>query len=171
MTEYPPNALIKITLRNDIHFILYDPIYKQLTVQINALILKNTVSCGYSHLSFKFNNRLYECDKTKAPRKTNHLTLSLYPAMYAYLDIVTQLDKKELPIVMGYINQVLNISNDPDDYAYLLPETFISLIYNRIPRYPDKSDKLLSPLTITLRNKNQVALDMIKQRLVSNLLI
>jgi len=172
MSEHTREAsMLKSRVTDAIYQYLYTPAMTQLSKQLDILIIKNTISCGYSHKSFMYNNEFYSCDTNSPPRKINRLAPKLYPEMLKYLQDVSQLSKEELPIVMGYVNQILNSSNDPDDYTYLLPDALHNLIYKLIPKYLGKTEGLLSTTTIALRNKNQVALDMIKQRMVLNLII
>jgi len=150
---------------------LYQPIEKQFKQRLNKLIIKNTILSGASHQSFMYRNVLYSCDTTPLPRKINRLVIQLQPAMNEYLKEVKLLNEKELPFVLGFINQVLNSSNELHDYLRLLPQAVHHPLQALINTCPCRG-KCLSDETITLLcDKNQASINLMKSRMVTNLLI
>ena len=150
---------------------LYKPIEKQFKQRLDQLIVKNAVLGGYSHKSFMYKNVLYNCDTDALPRKMNRLVLPLRNAMNEYLKEVKQLNEREMPYVLGFINQVLNSSNDLHDYLRLLPQAVHYPVQALIDSCPCRGKKLSDETIILLQSKNLASINMMKQRMVTNLLI
>lgn len=161
----------KQQIKDALYAFLYAPIEKQLKRQLDLLIVKNTLMCGYSHKSFVYKNILYSCDETSLPRKMNRLDSRLHIPMNEYLQELKQLNEKELPYVLGYINQVLNASNDLCDYLRLLPDAVHRPVQTLIDTCPCKGKKMPSEAVSLLQEKNQTSIDMMRRRMVTNLLL
>ena len=133
--------------------------------------MKNTLLCGYSHKSFMYKNTLYNIDTNALPRKMNRLHINLQGPMNDYLKDLKTLNETEVPYVLGYINQVLNSSNDLSDYLRLFPEAVHGPIQHLIAACPCKSKKLPEEVVSVLQDKNTTSINMMKKRMVTNLLI
>lgn len=161
----------KLQIKEALYAYLYSPIEKSFKNRIDTIIVKNTLLSGYTHKSFMYKNVLYNCDTTALPRKMNRLNAILVPEMNDYLKDLKALNENELPYVVGYINQVLNSSNDLCDYLRLLPEAVHGPIQHLINTCPCKSQKLPQEVVDTLQKKNSNHIDMMRRRMVTNLLI
>lgn len=161
----------KQQIKDAIYSFLYQPTEKQMKLRLDTLIVKNAVIGGYTHKSFMHKNILYNCDATALPRKMNRLVPQLYEDMAEYLKDLKQLNEREVPYVVGYINQVLNSSNDLCDYLKLLPEAVHNPIKHLIATCPCRNEKLPQETVQMLQKKNQTSIDLMKQRMVLNLLI
>lgn len=161
----------KQQIKDALYAHLYAPIEKQFKQRLDQLIIKNAVLEGYSHKSFMYKNVLYTCDTQPLPRKMNRLCLALQPAMNEYLKDTKQLNEKELPYVLGFINQVLNSSNDLHDYLRLLPQSVHHPVKHLIDTCPCRGKKLSEETVELLTSKNQAYINMMKTRMVTNLLI
>ena len=161
----------KQQIKDALHAFLYAPVEKQMKRQLDALIVKNTFMCGHTHRSFVYKNVLYSCDESPLPRKMNRLDTRLVPDMNDYLKELKQLNEEELPYVLGYINQVLNASNDLCDYLRLLPDAVHRPVQSLIDTYPCKGKKMPPEAVTFLQEKNQAAIDMMRRRMVTNLLL
>ena len=150
---------------------LYEPVQRQFKTRLDSLIKRNTVILGASHQSFIYKGNLYTCDITPPPRKLNRLVPQLVPDMEAYLTDQKQINDKEMPYVVGFINQVLNSSNDLHDYLRLLPSSVHQPIQKLIDSYPCRTKKLIDEQVQELQARNKQSIDLVKQRIVTNLLI
>lgn len=150
---------------------LYAPVQRQFKQRIDTIIVKNTVITGFGHKSFMHKNVLYSCDTAPLPRKLNRLDPSLAAEMADYLKDLKQLNEKEVPYVIGYINQVLNSSNDLHDYLRLLPDAVHYPIRDLIATCPCHTKKLSDETVQLLQDKNLPLIQMMKERMVTNLLI
>lgn len=161
----------KQQIKDALYEYLYAPIQKRFKDRLDQLIVKNAVLCGYSHKSFMYRNILYNCDTSPLPKKMNRLAPALQPDMNEYLRDLKELNEKELPYVLGYINQVLNSSNDLCDYLRLLPASVHSPVEALIATCPCRGKKLPEEAVQLLQKKNQAPIDLMKQRMVTNLII
>ena len=162
---------IKQQIKEALYAFLYTPIEKQFEKRLSELIVKNTLLCGYSHKSFMYKNTLYNIDTNALPRKMNRLHINLQGPMNDYLKDLKTLNETEVPYVLGYINQVLNSSNDLCDYLRLLPEAVHGPIQHLIAPRPCKSQELPEEMVSVLQDKNTTSINMMKKRMVTNLLI
>lgn len=161
----------KQQIKDALYEFLYAPIQKQLKHCLDTLIIKNTVLCKYTHRSFVYKGMFYSCDSAPTPRIMNRLHIQLQPAMNNYLKELQELNEKELPYVVGFINQVLNSSNDLHDYLRLLPDSVHHPITSLVSTCPCRAVKLPESLVVDLKSKNQTPINMMKQRMVANLLV
>lgn len=161
----------KQMIKDVLYELLYTPIQKQFKQRLDQLIVKNAVLGGYSHKSFMYKNVLYTCDTNAVPRKMNRLVIQLQPAMNEYLKELKQLNEEELPHVLGYITQVLNSSNEFHDYLRLLPPSVHPSIQSLINTCSCRGKKLPDETVTMLQTKNQGSVQLLKNRMVTNLLI
>ena len=161
----------KQMIKDMLYAFLYDPVQKKFKQRLDAIITKNTVLLGATHNSFIYRNVVYSCDTQKMPRKMNRLVPQLVPVMEEYLKDAQQLNNSELPYVLGFINQVLNASNDLHDYLKVLPSALHQPIEALIATCPCRTKKLSDQGIAELQKANQSAVELIKQRMVTNLII
>ena len=161
----------KSQIKDLLYAFLYEPVQRQFKARLDSLIKRNTVILGASHQSFIYKGNLYTCDITPPPRKLNRLVPQLVPDMEAYLTDQKQINDKEMPYVVGFINQVLNASNDLHDYLRVLPQSLHPPIQKLIDSCPCRTKKLTDAEVQEMQAKNQRYIDLVKQRMVTNLLI
>lgn len=161
----------KQQIKDILYGLLYDPVQKRFKQRLDNLIVKNTVLGGYTHKSFMYRNTLYSCDITSAPRKMNRLMPALMIDMADYLKDLKTLNEKEIPYVIGYINQVLNSSNNLADYLRLLPEAVHEPLKAFISTCPCHNPSLHGDTVQLLMDKNKDCITMMKNRMVTNLII
>jgi len=165
---YDPRT--KKQIKEALYAFLYDPVQKQFKLRIDTLIIKNTLLGNHRHKSFTYRGENYNCDTTPIPRKKNQLLTQLQPVMNEYLKDLRELNEKELPYVLGFINQVLNSSNDLKDYLRLLPESVHYPIQALIATCPCQAKSLADDAVAKLKEKNSLSISLMKQRQVLNLI-
>ena len=161
----------KSQIKDMLYAFLYEPVQRQFKTRLDSLIKRNTVILGASHQSFIYKGNLYTCDIAPPPRKLNRLVPPLVPDMETYLTDQKQINDKEIPYVVGFINQVLNASNDLHDYLRVLPQSLHPPIQKLIDSCPYRTKKLTDVEVQEMQAKNQRYIDLVKQRMVTNLLI
>ena len=161
----------KQQIKDMLYAFLYEPVQKQFKTRLDSLIKRNTVITGASHQSFSYKGNLYSNDSAPIPRKLNRLVPQLHADMDAYLADLKQLNDREVPYVTGFINQVLNASNDPHDYLRLLPSSAHQPIRALIDSCPYRTKKLTDEQVQEMQTRNQQSIDLVKKRMVTNLLI
>jgi hypothetical protein len=167
--EHDPKT--KLQIKDALDAYIYGPVRRQFKNRIEALITRNTALGGYSHKHFIYKGILYNADVTTPPMRKNRLVAALRDPMEEYLRDASHLNNHELPFVLGFINQVLNSSNSLSDYLKVLPESVHAPIQQLLATCPCRMGTLPPEKAEHMRCKNQASIDMIKQRLVTNLLI
>lgn len=150
---------------------LYDPAKKQFNAKVGALIVKNSTALGNSEGSFTYKGEIYQLAGASLSRKMNRLVRELQPIMDGYLEELAHLNNYELPHVLGFIGQVLNASNALQDYLLVLPEAVHPPIHEMIAKCPSRTNKLTLSDIESFKKKNSLPISLMKQRLVTNLII
>ena len=161
----------KQQIKDSLYSFLYAPIQSQFKNRIDVLITKNAILGGFSHRHFIYKGEVYNSESTNPPLVKNRLLPALRAPMEEYLNDLRYLNSHELPFVLGFINQVLNSSNDLQDYLRLLPESIHSPIEQLIATYPCHTAKLTEERVIQIKEKNVDTINLMKKRMVANLLI
>jgi hypothetical protein len=165
------DPLTKVQIKEALYEFLYTPVERSMTARLNALIVKNTLLGGYHHKSFHHKGVLYSCDDTPAPKRWNRLLPQLKPQVEEYLRDMEQMNRYELPFVLGYINQVLNSSKSFGDYLKLFPDSLHPPLQKLADSCPCHNQALSDEKIDLMTQSNLVPINMIKQRMVTNLLI
>lgn len=161
----------KKQIKDLLYTFLYEQVDKQYKQRLDAIIKRNTLISGGFHDSFIYKEEYYCCDPHPAPRKKNRLVPQLHSTMDAYLKEVKELNDHELPRVMGFITQVLNASNDLHDYLRVLPTSVHRPIEKLVASCPCRTKKLSDFDVDCIQKKNEASIDLMKSRMVLNLLI
>jgi len=161
----------KQQIKDALYAFLYDPVQVQFKNRIDLIITRNAILGGFSHRHFMYKGDLYNSESTHPPLNRNRLLPQLRADMEDYLKDVRELNNNELPYVLGFINQVLNSSNDLQDYLKILPESVHHPLHQLIDTCPCKTAKLTAERIQQIQDKNQEPIDLMKRRMVINLLI
>ena len=161
----------KQLIKDSLYDFLYTPVQRQFKTRLDTIIIRNTLLGGYGHKSFNYKGVHYSCDTGAPPRKWNRLLPQLRDQMDGYLQDLNQLNDTELPFVLGFINQVLNSSNDLGDYLRLFPESVHQPIEKLIATCPCQAKQLSDEQVALLQEQNKKHIELIKKRMVTNLLI
>jgi hypothetical protein len=165
------DPLTKIQIKEALYDFLYTPVVDSMAARLKALIVKNALLGGYHHKSFHHKGVLYSCDDTPAPKRWNRLLPQLKPMMEEYLRDMDAINRRELPFVLGFINQVLNSSNNFGDYLKLFPDCLHPPLQKLQESCPCHTKALGDDTINSMTQTNLVPINMIKQRMVTNLLI
>jgi hypothetical protein len=161
----------KKQIKEAIYSFLYNPVFKNFQRKLEVLITKNSVLCGNAEMSFNYKNETYCTPGAVLPRKMNRLHKSLHIYMDEYLKEIHVLNSYELPYVLGFINQVLNSSNDLQDYLLVFPASLHPPIEGLINSCPCRTNRLTLDEIHLLQGKNHIPINLLKQRQVINLII
>lgn len=161
----------KQQVKDALYEYLYTPLLKQFKLRLDTLIVKNSVLLGNSERSFSYKGVVYQMESAPLPKLLNRLVRQLHPTMDDYISERDQLNNYELPYVLGFISQVLNASNDLQDLLLVLPSSVHRPIEDLIASCPCRTRKLTQEGVHNLRIRNQVSINLMKQRQVMNLLI
>ena len=160
----------KLQIKDAIYNFLYQSIEKSFSKRLEDIISKNSVLCGNSEKSLTYKGEVYCVSTEVPPRKVNRLVKQLAPVMDNYLSELKHLNSYELPYVMGFISQVLNASNHLPDYLKVFPQSIHQPIEELVLTCPCRANRLTQSNVEELQNKNQVPINLLKQRMVLNLI-
>lgn len=161
----------KMQIKDAIYGFLYEPILKQFQRRLDEIIVKNCILLNSPEQSFIYKGKVYATVGYPLPRIMNRLSKQLFVHMDEYLHDLKQLNNYELPYVLGFIGQVLNASNHLPDYLKVLPPAVHQPIAKLINTCPCRSVRLTEAGILELQKNNTVPISLIKQRMVTNLLI
>lgn len=167
--HYDPKT--KWEIKEKLYMYLYEPVEKKLKAQLNNIILRNTIAVGSPDKSFMYKGEIYSIESQRTSRKINRLVANLIPEMDEYLSTLKELNEKEIPFVMGFINQVLNSSNDLNDYLRIFPPSVHAPIKKMIDSCPYRTIHLSESTVEAIQAKNETSIKLMKQRMAKNLLI
>jgi len=143
----------KQQIKDALYAFLYDPVQVQFKNRIDLIITRNAILGGFSHRHFMYKGDLYNSESTHPPLNRNRLLPQLRADMEDYLKDVRELNNNELPYVLGFINQVLNSSNDLQDYLKILPESVHHPLHQLIDPAPVKLQS--SQLSVSSRSRTR----------------
>lgn len=167
---YDPKS--KELIKTKIYEFLYAPVDRDFDKRLRTIITKNSLLHGNDQQWLAYKGEYYQFDEAKArPRPVNRLKPELKPVMDEYLADIKKLNEYELPYVLGFITQVLNSSNSVQDYFKVFPESTHKPIQALIHRCACKSAALTPELVEKLTEQNAVPIELMKKRMVLNLLI
>ena len=161
----------KQQLKDLFYEFLYAPVQRQYQQTLHGIIQRNTALIQASHRSFLYKGVVYTMETTPPPKRMNRLVPSLVPEMVSYLSEVTRLNTQEVPYVVGYITQVLNSSNNFQDYLQAFPPVLHPILEKVIASCSCHHQKLTPDEIQAIQNKNQKSINLLKQRVVTNLII
>lgn len=167
---YDPRT--KELIKTKIYEFLYAPVDKDFAKRLRTIITKNSLLNGNGQEWVSFKGVYYSFEGTVTrPRPVNRLKPELKPIMSDYLEDLQQLNDHELPYVLGFINQVLNSSNSIQDYFKVFPESTHRPIQELIDKCGCRSDHLDADSIAKMTERNAVPIELMKKRMVLNLLI
>lgn len=161
----------KMQIKDLLYAFLYTPVEEHFKHRLDALITRNTLILGAAHKSFVYRGEMYSSDRNAPPRRMNRLSPKLISEMDSYLHDLKQINEYEVPFVVGYINKVLNSSNDLHDYLRLLPQSIHPPIEKLIASYPCRTKHLTNEDVQDIQDNNIQSISLIKQRMAINLII
>lgn len=171
-TQLRHDPRTKQMIKDRLYKYLYAPVERKLHTRIKGIIIANSRTLSSSQTGFMYRNEWYSLEPDKpAPRRKDRLVNALKPQMDEYLKEIKQLNNTEIPYVLGFINTVLNSSDDMNDYLQVFPTPLHTPLKEMIDTCPYLTTKLQPETVAEMQARNQVSIEMIKSRLVTNLLL
>ena len=161
----------KQVIKDTLYQHLYNPVLKEFNTRLEHIVVRNAVMLGSAHHSFSYKGIKYTSTTGAMPRKMDRLHKTLHPVMDKYLDDLKAINDFEVPHVLGYINQVLNSTNELHDYLKMLPPSIHPPIEQMIATCPCRTAGMTQDGIQALKLRNKEAIDLIKHRLMVNLLL
>lgn len=168
---YDPRT--KQLIKDKIYAHLYEPTKQQFMKRLKGIVQQNATLHQNAQVAFRYNGEVYFDQEYKPPfaQPINQLHPSLHSLMDEYLKDLDKLNSEELPYVLNYITQVLNSSDHLPDYFKLFPSSVHSVIQELIDNCVCRADAITPERAEAIKSKNTVPIELMKQRMVLNLLI
>jgi len=168
---YDPRT--KQLIKDKIYAHLYEPTKRQFNNRLKSVVQQNSTLNQNAQVCFRYKGEIYYDQEHKPPfpQPINQLHPSLHSIMDEYLQDLDKLNSEELPYVLSYITQVLNSSDHLPDYFKLFPTSVHSVIQELIDNCVCRADAITPEKANAIKSKNTVPIELMKQRMVLNLLI
>lgn len=161
---------IKMEIKDSIDLFLYKEVNKSQSKRLHTIAERNCVMQGCSHLSFSYKNMAFNADVTAPPRRSNRLAPALKEEVEEFLEDQKRIFSLEKPKVFGFIDKVLNSTNELHDYLKVLPEVIHPAFENQVKTCSCQTKKLSQEQIDGLIHEGQPAIKLIKERMALNLL-
>jgi len=173
MTEelkYDPKT--KQVIKDTLFDFLYAPVKTATLKRLKTIIIKNSLLHGNNQHWVSYRGEPYAIDSTtRKPRPMNRLKPELTLLMDEHLEDLNQINTVELPYVLGFINQALNSSSSLQDYLKIFPESMHKPLNTFITTCGYRVCKLEPETVADIRHRNLIPIELMKKRMVLNLLI
>lgn len=167
---YDPRT--KDVIKNEIYQFLYSPVDKEFAKRLKTIIVKNSLLHGNDQDWVSYKGEYYSASSdSMRPRPINRLKPELKPHMDEYLADVQRINNEEMPYVLGFITQVLNSSNSIQDYFKIFPESTHKPIRELVKRCGCRKESLEDDQVAKIQRRNEIPIELMKKRMVLNLLI
>lgn len=166
----------KAHIKDSIYAALYEQVDEKFSNQMDALIIENSgLNQNQQRLmkyrgEFKYHSQ-YDKNSRVPASKINSLHPSLEPRYLALMKEKDRINNDELPFVLGYVNQVLNVSNGFEDYYKLFPALLHPILDKLKQDCPCRNAELPQELIDSMLSQSQKSIAMLEQRAMTNLLM
>lgn len=164
------NPRLKLAIKERISQFLYSDPLTKLRKDLEYIITTNDQLSNKGHYMFTYRGVRYKWYENM-PLVWGPLPLhqSLHKQMDQYIKETKEL-AEESALTLGYIQNILNKSDNPEDYLRLIPSALHVPIHELLAQFPDISKTLSLTDAEKLIKTHARSVDLIKQRLMLNLL-
>jgi hypothetical protein len=175
--EYNPRT--KHNIQSCLFTLVYEPLSQHLEQELDTIIDRNTSMGSFSQPSFHYRAVHYRHSTTKSlPQpglgrhraKRNPLLPVLHPQMNDWIQAHKE-SELERTYVLAYITKVLNTSEGFPDYYRLFPEALHPTLDRLKEACPCRHQELSEESINAFLQQNILPQNLIKERLLRNLLI
>ena len=163
-------ALAKYNLKNALLQKLYVPSNKEFLKACEEILLQNNTLKGVYSSSFTYRGTNYPNLHKTGPRSYYTLHPCLEEKFVKILHPYDEIQQFERPLVAGFIIHVLNSSDCWEDYLKVFPETLHPLIEEWRFHFKWKIPTLTEVAIADILDKHSKGLQLLRARLVWNLL-
>lgn len=166
---YDPKT--KQAIKDLLFAFLYDPAKDALKKRLKVIIINNSHLHGNAQNWLSYRGEKYSYGPEHRTRPMNRLKESLKPVMDDYVSDLDYINEKELPYVIGFINQTLNASSSLQDYLTVFPASIHKPLKGLIDNCGCRVQKLAPETLDDIKIRNEIPIAMMKKRMVLNLLL
>ena len=149
---------------------IYKPVKESFDARLNEIVLANAKILSNGQAAFRYKGTPYYI-KLPLPKPLCDLHESLHEKLENLLTDIEEVTEGEIPKVNSYLKDVLNYSSNFPDYLKLLPETVHAPIKDMIAECPCHTSGLNSDVVESIQNRNTLPIELMKRRMVRNLLL
>jgi len=158
----------KYNVRLMLEEFIYKPAETKLEKKLNAIMNSHSIDDPHRSMAFMFKGQVYAPKDYRSPGKITLLSRRLYPNMEEWLKETNKLQEEKTK-ASNYLTCILNEAENLADLQALLPEC-LHLGLGSIGSN-SRSSLLTSEHIETVNHQHTDSIQMIKERLVLNLLI
>lgn len=174
MSAIPPKQLkwkLKALIKTEIERFLYGKADARHTRLLTELINENDLAINtIYHLCFRYKSKVYDLVPGALRRVIPKLQPEFHERMDKLIADIDLIERSERPLAMGFVQKVLNTSDRPEDYLVLFPTSLHPAIATLLEQLPSAGSPLSMDQSAELAKANAKGLDMLKMRLVMNML-
>jgi len=162
---------IKQQLKDLLYGFLYTQVNQQFVERLQAITTRHRQLSNSAQPYFLFRGEVYCGDPTvQRDGRIRQLVRGLHPDMDEYVKELKELNDYEIPMVLGFFTNMLNASNDVQDYLRILPESMHTAFDDWLTVYPSTSTTLTDAQIAEIQARNALPIKLLKGRLFLNLL-
>ena len=162
----------KYIIKEELLSFIYKPVREHYVNRLKKIIARNSDIHKTNNGCFWYRGEIYKAEENIVmPRKADQLHESLRPEMDQYISDLDHLQNYELPHVQNFLNQILNATSSFQDYYAIFPESMHQPLKNLVNTDPCHSHHLDSQQIHNLYKQNLHPIELLKQRMVRNLLL
>ena len=171
MDPVQPDPTFKQTIKDMLYGHLYNPVNEQFTERLKEIVRQHCQMMHATQPYFLYRGKLYTSDRTvKRTERVRHLARALEPQMSEYLADLKDLTDYEIPMVLGFFNNMLNSTSEVQDYLRILPEAVHTPLLEYLLDHPGTTTSLTDEQVAEIQAKNAVPIGLLKGRLFLTLL-
>lgn len=172
MSELQFDPHTKTMIRDKLYEHIYQPVREQFRKRLHTLITTNSAMHGNTQAWMRFRGEKFHTDNPgQQPRIMNTCHAKVLPSMKEYVEDLEKLNQEEVPHVLGFITAVLNSSNSLQDYLRVFPDCIHKPVEDLIRQCGCHNTSLKDARIDEIRTRNQTSIEVLKQRMVLNLLL
>lgn len=159
------------TLRNEIQEFMYSKVTHHISEKIQEIAEENGALTGSNSTTFAYRGEVYNSVITN---RTYVKPEELHPSLRARMDTILSLQedaRRERDYTMNFITKVLNKSRSHEDYLAILPDCIHKPILGFLDQLEAMPRMLDGDDIKDLMRFNQKSYDLIKKRMLANMLL
>lgn len=162
---------VKLIVKTAIEHHLYGRFDDKMKLRLHELIDRNNAMTMHASESFSFKGVRYIKEGWRVhPTHIKRLHSTLDAAMEEWLQERAAINDYERPLVMGYVQTVLNTSAKPADYLVLFPTALTEPFKEQLAELRGDHGHVSVDAAETLVVQHETAYTLLKIRLMANLL-
>lgn len=162
---------VKLHIKQSIEHHLYGQFDDRMKSRLEALIDRNNILTQFASESFQFRGVRYIKQGWRVhPRHIKRIHPELDADISDYVEDLQAINDYERPIVMGYVQTVLNTSAKPEDFLVLFPSSLVTKFQEALESVTGDSTHISIDDAESLVKAHSGAYELLKVRLMANLL-